>query len=70
MAPVNAPFSWPKSSLSSSPAGMAAQFSLTKVRSAARAQAMDGAGQQFFSGACFALDEHGCIGGRDGFNLA
>jgi hypothetical protein len=33
MAPVNAPFSWPKSSLSSRPAGMAAQFSLIKVRS-------------------------------------
>ena len=31
IAPVNAPFSWPKSSLSSSPVGMAAQFSLTKA---------------------------------------
>jgi len=29
MAPVNAPFSWPKSSLSSRSSGMAAQFSLT-----------------------------------------
>ena len=33
MAPVKAPFSWPNSSLSSSPVGMAAQLSLTKVRS-------------------------------------
>ena len=32
MAPVNAPFSWPNSSLSSRPVGMAAQFSLTNVR--------------------------------------
>ena len=33
MAPVKAPFSWPNSSLSSRPVGMAAQFSLTNVRS-------------------------------------
>ena len=31
-APVKAPFSWPNSSLSSSPDGMAAQFILTNVR--------------------------------------
>ena len=31
MAPVNAPFSWPNNSLSSSPRGMAAQFTFTKV---------------------------------------
>src|SRR5260370_1310736 len=31
MAPVNAPFSWPKSSLSSKPVGIAAQFSFTKA---------------------------------------
>jgi len=28
---VNAPFSWPNNSLSSSPVGIAAQFSLTKA---------------------------------------
>ena len=32
IAPVNAPFSWPKSSLSSRPVGMAAQLSFTNVR--------------------------------------
>ena len=32
IAPVNAPFSWPNSSLSSRPVGIAAQFSLTNVR--------------------------------------
>ncbi len=32
-APVKAPFSWPKNSLSSSPVGMAAQLTLTIVRS-------------------------------------
>ncbi len=31
MAPVNAPFSWPNSSLSSKPVGMAAQFNFTKA---------------------------------------
>src|ERR1035438_8705379 len=31
MAPVNAPFSWPNNSLSSSPSGIAAQFTFTKV---------------------------------------
>ncbi len=30
---------------------------------------MDGAGQQFFAGAGFALDEDGRVSGRDGFNL-
>src|SRR3984957_5859429 len=36
MAPVNAPFSCPNSSLSSSPVGMAAQFIFTNVRSLRR----------------------------------
>src|SRR5438445_8695744 len=31
IAPVNAPFSWPNSSLSSNPVGIAAQFSFTKA---------------------------------------
>src|SRR6266700_3290995 len=35
-APVNAPFSWPNSSLSSRPVGIAAQFSLTSVLSLRR----------------------------------
>ena len=33
IAPVNAPFSWPNSSLSSKPDGIAAQFTLMKGRS-------------------------------------
>ncbi len=33
-APVKAPFSWPKSSLSIRPSGRAAQFTLTKARAA------------------------------------
>ena len=33
VAPVKAPFSWPKSSLSTSPLGKAAQFTLTSGRS-------------------------------------
>ena len=36
MAPVKAPLSWPNSSLSSRPVGMAAQLTLTKVRSRRR----------------------------------
>ena len=39
--PVKAPFTWPNSSLSSSPAGMAAQLSVTKGWSARRAPAVD-----------------------------
>ena len=37
---------------------------------AARAQAVDGARQQFLAGSRLALDQHGGIGGRDGLNLA
>jgi len=39
---------------------------LDKGALAARAQAMDGARQQFFAGSRLALDEHGGIGGRHG----
>ncbi len=69
MAPVNAPFSWPNSSLSSKPAGNGRAIQLDEGAIAARAQAMNGARQQFLAGAGLALDEHGRIGGRHGFNL-
>ena len=36
IAPVNEPFSWPKSSLSSNSAGMDAQFTFTKGRPGGR----------------------------------
>ena len=69
MAPVKAPFSWPNSSLSSSPVGMAAQLSLTKVRLAARAQLVQGAGDELLARAGLAADEHGGVGGGDGLDL-
>ena len=69
MAPVKAPFSWPNSSLSSSPVGMAAQLSLTKVRSLARAQLVQGAGDEFLARARLAADEHRGVGGGDGLDL-
>ena len=69
MAPVKAPRSWPKSSVSSKPVGIAAQLILTKVRSRRRAQIVDGARDQLLAGAGFAADQDGRIGGRDGFHL-
>ena len=57
-APVNAPFSWPKSSDSTSSAGIAPQFTAMKVPLAPRARAVDGAREQLLAGAGLALDEH------------
>ena len=70
MAPVNAPFSWPKSSLSSKPGGDGGAVQLDEGALAARAQAVNGARQQLLAGSGFALDEHGGVGGRHGLNLA
>ena len=69
MAPVKAPFSWPNSSLSKSPVGMAAQLSLTKVRLAARAQLVQGAGDELLARARLAANEHRGAGGGDGLDL-
>ena len=69
MAPVKAPFSWPNSSLSSRPVGMAAQLSLTKVRPRRRAQVVQGAGDQLLARAGLAADEHRGVGGGDGLDL-
>ena len=64
-APVNAPFSWPKSSLSSSPSLSAAQLTLTSGFCAAQAVVMDGLGDQFLARARLAADEHGRVGRGD-----
>ena len=69
IAPVNAPLSWPNSSLSSRPVGMAAQFSLTNVRAAPPAQVVDRARDQFLAGARLALNQHRRIGRRDDLDL-
>ena len=57
-APVNAPFSWPNSSLSSSASGMAAQLIARNGRSARLRVLVDGAGDQFLAGAALAEDQH------------
>ena len=67
-APVNAPFSWPNSSLSSRPVGIAAQLSFTNVRDGGGC-AVDAAGDQFLAGTRFARDEHGGIGWGDHVDL-
>ena len=69
MAPVKAPFSWPNSSLSSSPVGMAAQLSLTKVRSRRGTQLVQGAGDELLARARFATNEHRGVGGGDRLDL-
>ena len=59
MAPVNAPRSWPKISLSSSVSGIAAQLMPTNGASRARTELMDGLRDQLLAGARFADDQHG-----------
>ena len=68
IAPVNAPFSWPNSSLSSSPVGMAAQFSLTNVRAFRGLRVVHGAGDEFLARAGRPADQDGGVGRRDGFD--
>ena len=63
-APVNAPFSWPKSSLSISSVGIAAQFTLTNGPGGKRALAVDVRGQQFLAGAGLARQQHAGVGSR------
>ena len=57
-APVNAPFSWPKISLSSSVSGIAAQLIATNGNGGARAQLVDRLRDQLLAGARLAGDEH------------
>src|SRR5258708_37793895 len=63
-APVKAPLSWPKSSLSSNPRGIAAQFSFTKGRSAC-AVLVNRAGDEFLPRAGFPFNQSSRIRRRD-----
>ena len=58
VAPVNAPFSWPKISLSSSVSGIAAQLIATNGACGARAQLVDRLRDQLLAGARLAEDQH------------
>jgi hypothetical protein len=57
-APVKAPRSWPKSSLSMSSLGMAAQFTFTKGPLARGERRWIGPGDELLAGAGLAGDEH------------
>jgi hypothetical protein len=69
MAPVKAPLTCPKSSLSTRPAEMALQY-LYQGALPARAAAVDGTGYQLFARSCLAGNQHGGISGRHLFHLA
>ena len=58
VAPVKAPFSWPKISLSSSVSGIAAQLIATNGCGRARAQLVDRLRDQLLAGAGLAEDQH------------
>jgi hypothetical protein len=62
---VNAPRSWPNSSLSITPAGSAAQFSLDQDLRLAPAEVVDGPDDQLLAGAGLSRDENGGIGAGD-----
>ena len=68
-APVKEPFSWPKSSLSISSAGTAAQLSVTKGPAARGLFSMQGAGDEFLAGAGFAIDADARLAGGDALDL-
>ena len=63
-APVNAPFSKPNSSDSSSVSGMAAQLIATNGSPRAIAQRVNGARQDFLAGAALALQQRRRVGRR------
>ena len=67
MAPVKAPFSWPKSSDSRRLSGMAAQLMETKVLFAPLRLAVHVTGKDLLAGAGFARDQDRGLGGRDLF---
>ena len=60
-APVNAPFSWPNNSLSSSVSGMAAQLMARNGRVGPLAVLIDRPGDQLLAGAALAADQHGDV---------
>ena len=59
-APVNAPFTWPKSSLSTRFGFSAATWTRQERLAAPRAVGVNRAGDQFLAGAALAGDEHAC----------
>ena len=59
VAPVKAPFSWPKSSLSMSASGMAPQLTTRNGLSARSRRVVDGARDALLARAALAGDEHG-----------
>ena len=61
-APVKAPRSWPKSSLSIRPSGSAPQLTRIEGPCGPIGMAVQGGGDQFLAGAAFADDQHGGIG--------
>ena len=66
-APVNAPLTWPNSSLSSRLGDRAAQWTLTNGRPARGLVVVDRLGEQLLAGAALAADQHR---GRAGGDLA
>ena len=67
MAPVKAPFSWPKSSLSRRLSGIAAQLTQTNGLVLARRLRMNVSGHDLLAGPALASDEHGGFGTGDLF---
>ena len=57
-APVKTPSTYPKSSLSRSVSGKAAQFTATNAAAASMPCAVDALGEQLLSYACFPMDNH------------
>ena len=63
-APVKAPRSWPKSSLSIRLGGRAAQLTTTNGPLRPRALVVDGAGDELLADPCLAEDENRGVAGR------
>ena len=63
-APVNEPFSWPNSSLSTMFSGSAAQLNLMNGPSAVEAVIVEGVGDKLLADAAFAEDQHGRLRAR------
>jgi len=70
IAPVNAPLTWPKSSLSTSPAEMALQLTLTSARSRRALRAWMARAISSLPVPVIAGDEHGRVRGCDLLDLA
>ena len=69
-APVNAPFSWPNSSLSSSVSGIAAQLIATNGPFARGLSCVDRAGDQLLAGAALAQKQDRNVGRRHFFDCS